>query len=133
MMNAILEYYKSQKLPEFSGMLQEVWDDIFEDLEINVSKRQAKRDTMLRNAKRNPKLNTTPNTTPDIGPDTEPNIVPNTSGMVDGRLEMGDVGLKMDDREIGDDKGTPTSLHPNSSISQSLRLAGVKSIDEYWS
>jgi hypothetical protein len=94
-MNTILQYYKKPFDPKFTGLMLEVWNDIVDDLETNVNKRQAKRDTMLANSKTNPKLNTVP----DIGPDTksniEPKTVPSTSGMVDGRLDMVDV--KMDD------------------------------------
>ena len=143
LMSAILNYYKTQDQPKFTGMLLEVWDDIKEDLEINVAKKQAKRNTMLRNAKSNPKLNIVP----DIGPDTGSNTEPNTTGMVDGRLDMVDGGLKtidetMDDRtletmdepnvewflhrlEMGEQYNTLHQQYPNSS---SLS----KAYDEYW-
>ena len=85
-MSAILNYYKTQEQPNFTGLLLEVWNDIIDDLEKNVSTRQAKRDTMLKNSKSNSKLNTKSN----IVPDTGSNIEPNTLGMVDGRLDMED-------------------------------------------
>jgi hypothetical protein len=105
-MSAILQYYKNQTTPEFTGLMLEVWNDIIDDLQSNVQKKQAKRDTMLSNSRTNPKLNTVP----DIGPDTrsniEPNIAPETTGMVDGRLETEYVGWKIVDRKTGyDDRG----------------------------
>jgi hypothetical protein len=103
-MSAILNYYKTQEYPKFTGLLKEVWDDIIDDLENNVSKRQAKRDTMLRNSKSNPKLNPVPDIRTDIGPDIKSSIRPNTvfdtAGMVDGRLDM--VDDKMEDNKMED-------------------------------
>ena len=167
----ILNYYKGIEPVLNTPNLQEVWNDIIDDLSINVTKKQAKRDTMLRNAVSNPKLNTVLNIKPDIRPDTrpdigsniepeiEPEIVPETSGMVDGRWNMVDDKMgdeKMDDEKMSDKKWSPVihkgetakhnkeltddynkwceenSLHSNPHISQSLRLAGVSSIDEFW-
>ena len=107
-MSAILHYYKTQEQPKFTGLMLEVWNDIIDDLESNVSTRQAKRDTMLRNAKTNPKLSIVPNIGPDTGSNIEPKIVPNTSGMVDGRWDMEDSRLEkemeMEILEKEDDK-----------------------------
>jgi hypothetical protein len=98
LMNNILNYYKGIEPVLNTSNLQEVWNDIIDDLSINVSKKQAKRDTMMKNSLSNPKLNTVPNTKsdiksntrPDIGPDISSNIIPETTGMVDGRCETGD-------------------------------------------
>jgi hypothetical protein len=103
-MSAILNYYKTQEQPKFTGLMLDVWNDIVDDLETNVSKKQAKRDTMLRNAKTNPKLNIVPNIGPDIESNIESKITPNTSGMVDGRLEMEDDEMIDDGLETDDDK-----------------------------
>jgi hypothetical protein len=140
-MSAILDYYKTQEQPQFTGLLLEVWNDIIDDLEKNVSTRLAKRDTMLKNSKSNSKLNTKSNIGPDTGSNIEPNTLPNTSGMVDGRLDMEDKILMINDNVNGkikkimkweDDDDDNVSLHPNTSVSESLRLSGVSSIDEYW-
>ena len=48
LMNNILNYYKNQEPVLNTPMLQEVWNDIIDDLSINVSKKQVKRDTMLK-------------------------------------------------------------------------------------
>jgi hypothetical protein len=110
----ILNYYKGIEPVLNTPNLQEVWNDIIDDLSINVTKKQAKRDTMLRNAVSNPKLNTVlnikpdirpdirPDTRPDTEPDTEPSTILNTAGMVDGRCETGDE--KMNDEKMGDEK-----------------------------
>ena len=103
-MSAILNYYKTQEQPKFTGLMLDVWNDIVDDLETNVSKKQAKRDTMLRNAKTNPKLNIVPNIGPDIESNIESKITPNTSGMVDGRLEIEDDEMIDDGLETDDDK-----------------------------
>ena len=110
LISAIFEYYKTQEQPKFTGNQMEVWNDIIDDLQSNVSKKQAKRNTMLRNAKTNPKLNIVPNIGPDTGsniePNIEPKIVPNTSGMVDGRWDMVDDGMDdglMDDEPMVDE------------------------------
>jgi hypothetical protein len=95
--NAIFEYYEGI-LPEFTDNLKLVWEDCIPDLEQNVEKLNKKRVTMKSNARTNPKLNITPETRPDIGPEIEPNIVPDSSGMVDGRWEMGDEGWEMEDK-----------------------------------
>jgi hypothetical protein len=105
-MNTILQYYKEPFTPDFTGLMLEVWNDIIDDLQSNVQKKQAKRNTMLSNSRTNPKLNTVP----DIGPDTRSNIVlntaPETTGMVDGRWDMVDGGLKIVDSRSGyDDRG----------------------------
>jgi hypothetical protein len=105
----ILNYYKGIEPILNTPNLQEVWNDIIVDLEINVSKKQVKRDTMEENRKNNPKLNpklkamlnTIPDTKPDIGPDISSNITPDTNGMVDGRCEMNDGN--MGDREMDDE------------------------------
>lgn len=97
LMNNILNYYKNQEPVLNTPMLVEVWNDIIDDLEINVNKKQAKRDTMLRNSLSNPKLSIVSNTIPDIGSNIEPNTTPNIAGMVDGRWGMED-GL-MEDEE----------------------------------
>jgi hypothetical protein len=105
----ILNYYKGIEPILNTSNLQEVWDDIIVDLEINVSKKQVKRDTMEENRKNNPKLNpklkamlnTIPDTKPDIEPDISSNITPDTNGMVDGRCEMNDGN--MEDREMDDE------------------------------
>lgn len=106
--SAILTYYKTKEQPPFTGLLLEVWNDIINDLESNVSKRQTKRDIMLKNSKSNPKLNTgfnmIPNTGPDIGSNMVPNVrynkVPNMvsdpGGMVDGRWDMVDDDIVND-------------------------------------
>tara|TARA_R110000803_G_scaffold45840_3_gene96353 strand:- start:1074 stop:1601 length:528 start_codon:yes stop_codon:yes gene_type:complete len=109
LITSVLEYYKTQTIPPFTGLLLDVWNDIFDDLEVNVSKKQAKRDTMLRNSKSNPKLNPVSNNVPDIGPDTKPNnepkIEPKTAGMVmvDGGCEMVDDRLEREDDEMMDE------------------------------
>ena len=96
-MTTILNYYKTQEQPKFTGLMLDVWNDIIDDLKNNISKKQAKRDTMLANSKTNPKLNTVP----DIGPDTSSNIIPtstpDTTGMEDGRCKMVDDRLKITD------------------------------------
>jgi hypothetical protein len=119
-MNTILQYYKEPFDPKFMGLMLEVWNDIIDDLETNVNKRQAKRDTMLVNSRTNPKLNTVP----DIGSNTrsniEPKTVPNTSGMVDGRLDMVDVKI--------DNDGFPMVDTP---MSQS-QMRQLKKFDEIW-
>lgn len=101
LMNNILNYYKNQEPILNTPMLVEVWNDIIDDLSVNVSKKQAKRDTMLRNSLSNPKLSIVSNTTPDIGSNIESNtisnIAPNIAGMGDGRWGMED-GL-MEDEE----------------------------------
>jgi hypothetical protein len=157
--NNILNYYKGIEPVLNTSNLQEVWQDIVDDLSVNIAKKQAKRDTMLKNALSNPKLSTISNTRPDIEPDISPNITPSTNGMVDGRCETGND--KMSDGKMGDDKMMDKKwspvihkgetakynkeltddynewcqsnpLHSNPSISQSLRLAGVDNIDDYF-
>ena len=148
-MSAILTYYKTQEQPNFEGLLAEVWNDIIEDLEDNVGKRQAKRDTMLRNAKSNPKLNINTNIRPDTRPDTRPDIGYNTilntlsdpggmedGNMVDGIMEdeilniedvsMVDENINVDDdiNEVDDENvlNVPnTELLPNQSITYYIR------------
>jgi hypothetical protein len=97
--NAIFEYYEGV-LPEFTDNLKLVWEDCIPDLEQNVEKLNKKRVTMKSNARANPKLNITPETRPDIGPEIEPNTVPDSSGMVDGRWEMGDERLEIEDERL---------------------------------
>jgi hypothetical protein len=97
-MNNILNYYKGIEPVLNTSNLQEVWNDIIDDLSINVSKKQAKRDTMLRNSLSNPKLSIVPNTVPDIGPNIESDTTPNTNGMVDGRWVMLDGMMEEDER-----------------------------------
>jgi hypothetical protein len=98
LMNNILNYYKGIEPVLNTSNLQEVWNDIIDDLSINVSKKQAKRDTMLRNSLSNPKLSIVPNTVPDIGPNIESDTTPNTNGMVDGRWVMLDGMMEEDER-----------------------------------
>jgi len=107
LMTNILNYCKGQLPVLNTPMLQEVWSDIIDDLEINVDKKQAKRDTMLRNAKTNPKLSIVSNIKPDIEPNIKPNTVSNIAGMVDGRCDMVDkpmVDIEMDDEWMIDNK-----------------------------
>jgi len=101
-MNNILNYYKGIEPILNTSNLQEVWNDIIDDLSINVSKKQAKRDTMLRNALSNPKLSIVPNTKSNIGPDISPNTKPNTNGMVDGRWKMEDGEMEDEEMVNGD-------------------------------
>ncbi len=133
LMSAILDYYKTQETPLFTGLQLDVWNDIIEDLEINISKRQSKRDTMLRNSRTNPKLNIVPDTKPNIEPNIEPNIVPKTAGMVDGRWDM--VDGKMVDGKMGDeymvDKGeTVETITPDTPLTQS-ELVDLKFTEKY--
>ena len=127
LMTNILNYCKGQLPVLNTPMLQEVWNDIIEDLEINVDKKQAKRDTMVRNAKTNPKLNIVSNIKPDIEPDIKSNTAPNIAGMVDGRCDMVDepmVDIKMDDEWMIDSKTSDvkTTLRVNSYVSSSGRI-----------
>ena len=127
LMTNILNYCKGQSPALNTPMLQEIWSDIIDDLEINVDKKQAKRDTMLRNAKTNPKLNIVSNIKPDIEPDIKSNTAPNIAGMVDGRCDMVDepmVDIEMDDEWMIDSKTSDvkTTLRVNSYISSSGRI-----------
>jgi hypothetical protein len=145
-MSAILNYYKTQEQPKFNGLMLDVWNDIIDDLEKNIQSRQNRRDAVEKNRQKNSKVNKllTPKPTPTNVPTGRPTIsstiiptsTPDTNGMVmvDGRLEMEDNEMEDDGLEIDDDKkiGDRKMLHPNPTISQSLKLAGVSSIDEFW-
>ena len=108
LMNNILNYYKNQEPVLNTPMLVEVWNDIIDDLSVNVSKKQAKRDTMLRNSLSNPKLSIVSNTIPDIGSNIKSNIAPNTSGMV-----MVDVRCNMEDEMMKDEKWGNEEMNVN--------------------
>ena len=111
-MTNILNYYKGIEPILNTSNLQEVWNDIIDDLSINVSKKQAKRDTMLKNSLSNPKLNIRP----DIGPDISPNIIPNTGGMVDGRWDMEDMICETQDTTMLDKQISNVNTRNTSSI-----------------
>jgi len=118
-------------LPEF----------IYSDLNVNIAKKQIKRDIMLKNAVSNPKLNIVPNIEPDTktqyrDPISVPNIEPETSGMVDGRWDMGDD--KMGDEKMmyeymgEDDDGFPTIKLPVSQSSRRRSEEFDKIFEENW-
>jgi len=122
--NNILNYYKGIEPVLNTSNLQEVWQDIVDDLNVNIAKKQIKRDIMLKNAVSNPKLNIVPN------------IEPETSGMVDGRWDMGDD--KMGDEKMmyeymgEDDDGFPTIKLPVSQSSRRRSEEFDKIFEENW-
>lgn len=113
-MNAILQYYKDSSDPQFTGLMLEVWNDIFDDLGKNIQSRQNRRDTVEKNRQKNSKVNpllrttTTPTTIPTTIPTgrstISPTTTPTTNGMVmvDGRWNM--VDGKMVDRDMVDNE-----------------------------
>ncbi len=139
--NNILNYYKGIEPVLNTSNLQEVWQDIVDDLNVNIAKKQIKRDIMLKNAVSNPKLNIVPNIEPDTktqyrDPISVPNIEPETSGMVDGRWDMGDD--KMGDEKMmyeymgEDDDGFPTIKLPVSQSSRRRSEEFDKIFEENW-
>ena len=104
LMTNILNYCKGQEPVLNTSMLQEVWNDIIDDLEINVNKKQAKRDTMLKNSLSNSKLSIVSNIKPDIGSDISSNIISSTGGMVDGICDMEDSRFEIQNEYIRDEQ-----------------------------
>ena len=141
-MSAILNYYKTQEQPKFTGLMFDVWNDIIDDLSNNVSKKQEQRERGNKMKENNPKLNpalrTMLDTMPGTGPDTELSIVPNialgTSGMGDGRCETGDDDM-IDDDMIDDDMvdiNKNVRFHNTSSI-PGVYKPSIETFDEMFS
>ena len=135
MLMNLFAYQNDEEIVLNTPMLKMCWASMKFLLEKDAITYQQKVDNMKKIGKRN---NKTSNDTVTTQHDT----VTITNDTIQSRLDNDNVNANGNDNKneevngdgkIGDDKGTPTSLHPNSSISQSLRLAGVKSIDEYWS
>jgi len=57
LINSVFKYYQDQIDPQFEGNLAIVWEDIINDIQVNLSKKQKKQENMIKALQSNSKVN----------------------------------------------------------------------------
>lgn len=140
----LLAVYKGEEPILDTPLLKSVWKIVGDEVESNKQKRDAKVERITRARKNNSKHQVNKDVVPSMESSIKPSMVsipkPNMEPLgvnvnvnVNDNVDVNGNENGKDRWEMSDERHTlETPLHHNPVVSQSLRLAGVSSVDEFF-